>query len=165
MKQKLFNFTDRTVELLKIVSALNKTSETETLEIALELMATPEVIALINSIHGERVDRKTLRKPRTSKKKLKSEPLKEEIPASIKQDNPISIIEDNKKVIVENTKEDIIEDSKEIYQEYKSDTLEELEEIEEASTPIEAEEEKEEDINDSIFDLNMCDDSLLDMYS
>lgn len=147
MKQKLFNFTDRTVELLKIVSALNKTSETETLEIALELMATPEVIALINSIHGERVDRKTLRKPRTSKKKLKSESIKEEVPAIIKQDNPVSIITD----------------TNEVYKENNSDVLEEIEET--PVTLIEIGEDKEEDTNDSMFDLNMCDDSLLDMYS
>lgn len=154
MKQKSFNFTDRTVELLKIVSALNKTSETETLEIALELMAAPEVIALINSIHGERVDRKTLRKPRTSKKKVKLEPKKEEITTSIEQDNQASIVED--------TKETIIESTKEIHQENKSDILEETEEIKEAPTYTEVE---EEDASDSIFDLNMCDDSLLDMYS
>lgn len=155
MKQKLFNFTDRTVELLKIVSALNKTSETETLEIALELMATPEVLALINSIHGERVDRKTLRKPRTSKKKVKSEPINEEIVPLVKQNNtPAPIVEDAKETIIENTRE--------MHQENKSYILEEAEEIKEAPTYTEVE---EEDTNNSMLDLNTCDDDLLNMYA
>lgn len=157
MKQKSFNFTDRTVELLKIVSALNKTSETETLEIALELMATPEVLTLINSIHGERVDRKTLRKPRTSKKKVKSEPMpiKKETAPLVEQDNPPA-------PIVEDVKETVIENIEEIHQENKSYILEETEEIKEAPTYTKVE---EEDASDSMLDLNACDDDLLNMYA
>ena len=44
------------------------------LEVALEAIASPEALQLINSIHGDRVNRKSLRKPRTTKPKVNHAP-------------------------------------------------------------------------------------------
>ena len=70
-KQKMFRLTERTIDLLKIVATVNKSTETETLELALELLADQNSLDFINKIHGEKVDRKTMRKTRTVKKKAK----------------------------------------------------------------------------------------------
>ena len=136
-KQKMFRFTPRTVDLLKIVAGLNQLSETEMLEIALEAVASPEALQLINSIHGERVNRKTLRKPRTTKQKVGQETQEQNDSEDSKVLSIIKSIKE-RQIVASNTKE--------------------IEYIEETNKYIEEEDEK------AVVSLDHFDDSLLDMY-
>ena len=144
-KQKMFRFTPRTVDLLKIVAGLNQLSETEMLEVALEAIASPEALQLINSIHGDRVNRKSLRKPRTTKPKVNHAPREH---ADKHTERISSIIERAKGIQVKYTYEDENKvQEKEIIKD-TSQIIEEVKEVEETH----------------VVSLDTCDDELLRMY-
>ena len=91
-KQKIFRMTHRSADLLKITAGLSDFSETEIIELAIEMFADPSHIELINQKHGERVSRKKLRKPRTTKPKKEPETEKViEKPALPSNDEEIEI--------------------------------------------------------------------------
>ena len=143
-KQKMFRFTPRTVDLLKVVAGLNQLSETEMLEVALEAIASPEALQLINSIHGDRVNRKSLRKPRTTTPKVKG--------PSKNEDKVLSILEKAKanQINITNKEENQINKVQEIeIIEHISEEVEEFE-VAEIETPV--------------VSLDTIDDSLLEMY-
>lgn len=142
-KQKMFRFTPRTVDLLKVVAGLNQLSETEMLEVALEAIASPEALQLINSIHGDRVNRKSLRKPRTTKPKVNDAPKV----SNKSEDKILDILEKAKEnqIKVSNTQENEINKVQAI------ETVEQsVEEVEELEPPV--------------VSLDTVDDSLLEMY-
>ena len=145
-KQKMFRFTPRTVDLLKIVAGLNQLSETEMLEVALEAIASPEALQLINSIHGDRVNRKSLRKPRTTKPKVNHAPKG----PSANEDKIRSILDKAKEnqVAVSNKEENIINN------------------VQEVETPNlnKESEEVDQEIITTVVSLDTVDDALLDMY-
>ena len=137
-KQKMFRFTPRTVDLLKIVVGLNQLSETEMLEVALEAVASPEALQLINSIHGDRVSRKSLRKPRTTKSKI-SQVSKRDV-----DNNRISsIIQSTREKQTKHSNIEVNEIDK------KTQSIEELNLEEE--TPV--------------LSLDTCDENLMEMYA
>lgn len=146
-KQKMFRFTPRTVDLLKIVAGLNQLSETEMLEVALEAIASPEALQLINSIHGNRVNRKSLRKPRTTKPKVNDTPKG----PNKSEDKILSILEmaKEKQIRISNTEEDEINKVQEI------ETAEQIEEVVEDFG---------EELEIPIVSLDTLNDDLLDMY-
>lgn len=147
-KQKMFRFTPRTVDLLKVVAGLNQLSETEMLEVALEAIASPEALQLINSIQGDRVNRKSLRKPRTTKPKVNHAPKG----PSKNEDKVLSILEKAKanQINITNKEENQINKVQEIeIIEHISEEVEEFE-VAEIETPV--------------VSLDTIDDSLLEMY-
>ena len=141
----MFRFTPRTVDLLKVVAGLNQLSETEMLEIALEAIASPEALQLINSIHGDRVNRKSLRKPRTSKLKVNDAPKDPDE----REDKILSILEKakEKQIKVSNIQENQI------------NKVQEIETVEQISEDIEVTETVE-----TVVSLDTLSDDLLDMY-
>lgn len=148
-KQKMFRFTPRTVDLLKIVAGLNQLSETEMLEVALEAIANPEALQLINSIHGDRVSRKSLRKPRTIKPKVNDAPKD----PSESEDKVLSILKKARANQINITNK----------QENQINNVQEIEIVEQVSEEVE--EIKTLEIEETIaVSLDTIDDSLLEMY-
>lgn len=149
-KQKMFRLTQRTSDLIKILAGVNHVSETELVEIAIESIASPEVLELINSMHGERVDRKSLRKPRTTKPKVNDAP---KCPA--KDDDKVRSILENaraKQININNTQENQINNVQKIETvEQISEKVEEFERVDIKETPV--------------VSLDIIDDSLLEMYA
>lgn len=146
-KQKMFRFTQRTVDLLKIVAGLNQLSETEMLEVALEAIASPEALQLINSIHGDRVNRKSLRKPRTTKPKVNDAPKG----LAESEDKILSILE---KAKVKQTQVSNIQENQ----------INKVQEIETVDQIVEEVEEFETELETPVVSLDTVDDSLLEMY-
>ena len=144
-KQKMFRFTPRTVDLLKIVAGLNQLSETEMLEVALEAIASQEALQLINSIPGDRVNRKSLRKPRTTKPKVNHAPK-----SPVENDDKVRLILEKareKQININNKQENQINNVQEV------ETVEQIsEEIEEFETV------------ETVVSLDTLSDDLLDMY-
>lgn len=131
LKSKNFKFMERTNALLKMLAAAEGITETELIENALEEIAPEQILKVINSIYGEKLDRDDVRTERKRNNKASKSVIRKKEDDYIEtKNNEDNIVENNEEIIVDKNVDENVHKSKAVnVVETKTVEKEEIKEI------------------------------------
>lgn len=174
LKSKNFKFMERTNALLKMLAAAEGITETELIENALEEIAPEQILKVINSIYGEKLDRDDVRTERKRNNKASKSVIRKKEDDYIEtKNNEDNIVENNEEIIVDKNVDENVHKSKAVnVVETKTVEKEEIKEIKldkndsnnRGKFENETLDEEDEEENEMALTLDTVTDDLLEEY-